>query len=181
MRPGRGIETFFCPAEIITMSEQAADLEAEILVKTEKKLEAGDTFSVSIKLANHDFSNALYPTLVISPSLVAKPCTTCRATTDSTEWLTLLSNDQSDFCSETNQEMRCEWKGIDKDDSLTVNLTFELAEDVPTSELGIKINVFSDNFDPDPSNNQLSQLISIQASEPPVVPPKGVFLPIVNR
>ncbi|MFK7800889.1 MAG: hypothetical protein AB8G95_04600 [Anaerolineae bacterium] len=181
MRPGRDIETFFCPAEIITMSKQAADLEADIIVQTKKKLEAGDTFSVSISLANQDFSTALFPTLVLSPTIVEDPCITCRTTSNSTQWLTLLANDQSDFCRENDQEVRCEWKGIDKDDSLTVNLTYALAEDMPTSELGLKINVFSDNFDPNPSNNQLSQLISIQASEPPVVPPKEVFLPVVNR
>ena len=168
MQPGRDVGTFFCPTELVTMSDSASDLEAGIEVEKADELKHGDTFSVTISMLNSDFAPASNPVLIFTP----------HDDPDPTPWLTLVETDQPRVCTETDQSVRCELGSIGEGVSIKIKLIYKLGDEVPVSELSAKIKVFSDNFDPDPTNNQLSQLITIGPAEPP---DEMLFLPIVNR
>lgn len=165
MRPGRDISTFFCPAEMVSMSTQAADLALDVELSREP-LTAGEPFSVTLTVTNRNFAPAVNPEVLFMPH------------SEPVGWLTLTDIEPIDQCTEAEQEIRCGWKQIPVGGSNSVVLTYMLDALVPVSNLEGEVQLSSDNFDPENLNNRVD--LAVQIEEKMDDPPMEVFLPIIQ-
>lgn len=163
IRPGVDVNTFFCTAELLGMSVDAADLSVQLDPPT-SPIERGESFQVTLTVTNTGVSTATNPRLFFAPHAAQ------------VSGLSFESSQPDGICSKSGQEVLCQLNDLGVDQTSTVTLTYNTAEDeqAPLLTLQMETNVTADTFDAILADNRQTAQLEVRPTA------AKVFLPLVR-